>query len=128
MSARLAVVSRIWLTRTLTALTLTALVFCSSCAQLNQLLGGVGGGGVARALNPTVTASPVQLTRYPSMQLLGAYYCPLVITDAAARLGCGLVLGQQPPRERLVFEFGTNITVQNPNNIPIPALDILVAL
>lgn len=121
---------KVWLARTLSALLLCALALQTSCAQLNQILNGVGGGGggAARALNPTVTASPVRLMRYPSMQLLGSYYCPIVITEPAARLGCSLVLGAPPPREQLLFEFGTNITVQNPNNIPIPALDILVAL
>ena len=46
----------------------------------------------------------------------------------ALALLCAIVLGSPPPRDRLVFEFGTTITVANPNNIPIPALDVLLAL
>lgn len=62
------------------------------------------------------------------MPQLGAYYCPIVIENQIARLSCAIVLGSPPPRDRLVFEFGTTITVANPNNIPIPALDVLLAL
>lgn len=116
-----------WLGRALGLLLFASLSVLPGCAVLNQLLVGSGQGG-GRALNPTVTASPMQLVRTPSMQQLGAYYCPIVIENQIARLSCAIVLGSPPPRDRLVFEFGTTITVANPNNIPIPALDVLLAL
>ena len=28
----------------------------------------------------------------------------------------------------MVFEFATTVTIQNPNNVPIPALDLLLAM
>ena len=44
------------------------------------------------------------------------------------RMGCTIGLGSPPPQSQLVFEFGVPVTIKNPNNIPIPALDILLAL
>ena len=124
---------RLVLSRALGVLVLSSLAVLPGCAEFNGLVKQVGamnggGGGGTRALNPTVSATPMQLTRYPSMRQLGAYYCPIVINDQIARLGCAVALGQQPPRDSLVFQFGTTITVQNPNNIPIPALDVLLAV
>lgn len=107
---------------------LSMLVGVPGCSLLNQMLAGTNGAGVANALMPTVTATPVRLNRSPSMQQLGAYYCPQVINDPIARLGCAVALGAPPARGSLVFEFGTTVTVKNPNNIPVPALDVLLAL
>lgn len=98
----------------------------SGCALLNQMLGGGGGGG--QASPPTVTTSPMRLVRAPGLKQLGAYYCPTIITDTLARLGCQVALGPQPPQASLQFEFGTTINVHNPNNIPVPALDVLLAM
>lgn len=107
---------------------LALFVFTPGCAVLNKFLGGAGGAGGISATPPTVNASPVRLMRMPTLNQLGAYYCPLVITDQIARLGCAVALGSPPPRQQLVFDFGTTITIHNPNNIPVPALDVLVAL
>lgn len=99
------------------------------CALLNQFLGQGGGAqGVANLLNPRVSATPLRLSRSPSMQALGAYFCPQVINDPIARMGCSVALGSPPPREQMVFEFATTVTIQNPNNVPIPALDLLLAM
>lgn len=120
-----------WLGRLLGVLCLASVLSASGCAEINRVMNNLGVGGAAgavKAINPTVTASPVQLSRYPSMRLLASYYCPIVITDTAARLGCSIILGAPPPREQLVFEFGTNITIQNPNNFPVPALDVLLSM
>lgn len=113
------------------AVVLGAALGSSGCALVNQVLGGVGqGGGVGgvNALPPTVNAQPLRLTRTPTLRDLGAYYCPQVITDPIARLGCTVAVGAPPQRDSLVFEFATLVTVKNPNNIPVPALDILLAL
>lgn len=121
---------RFRMSRALGVLLLSTLVGLSGCAELNQVLrqvGGSGGGG-GQASPPTVTATPMQLVRYPNMNQLGAYYCPVVIRDQIARLGCTVALGPPPPRDQLVFQFGTTITVRNPNNIPVPALDVLLAV
>lgn len=112
----------------LTMLLLSTLVAVPGCSLLNQMLAGSNGVGGVSALAPTVNATPVRLNRSPSMQQLGAYFCPQVINDPIARLGCTVALGAPPSRAQLVFEFGTTVTVHNPNNIPVPALDVLLAL
>ncbi len=120
-----------WLRRALGVLIVSSLAVLPGCAELNKVLqqvGGVGGAGGSNAQNPTVTATPMQLTRYPNMNQLGAYYCPVVIQDQIARLGCAVAIGPPPPRDQLVFQFGTTITVRNPNNFPVPALDVLLAV
>lgn len=109
---------------------LALLLIAPGCAEFNRLMAGAVANGVQqqRANPPTVTAGSPQLVRGPSMQLLAAYYCPKVITDRMLRMGCTIGLGSPPPQSQLVFEFGVPVTIKNPNNIPIPALDILLAL
>ena len=77
---------------------------------------------------PTVAASTLALTKRPSINQLAAYYCPTVITDPLLRLGCTLTLGSPPPRSLLAFQFGIHLDIKNPNNTPVPALDVLLAL
>lgn len=108
-------------------LLLPCLVGAPGCNMLNQLFSN-NGPAAQPAKRPTVVATPMALQRSPTLMQLAAYYCPYVITDQIARLGCTVALGSAPPREALVFQFGTGITVQNPNNIPVPALDVLVAM
>lgn len=106
------------------------LVLSSGCAELNRMMQGAMANGIQqqRANPPVVTAGNPQLVRAPSLQLLAAYYCPQVITDRMLRMGCTIGLGAPPPQSQLVFEFGVPVTIKNPNNIPIPALDILLGL
>jgi hypothetical protein len=110
-------------------LLLSTLAAMSGCAELNQLLQATNGaGGLSNLKAPQVSATPMRLTRAPSLALLGAYYCPTVINDPIARLGCRVALGPQPSPQQLQFEFGTTVTIKNPNNVPIPALDVLLAM
>src|SRR5438270_11470252 len=111
----------------LLALPLVLALPLAGCAELNQFLNGAGGAG-QRAVAPTVQASPVQLRRWPSLSDLAAYYCPQVTDNPVARMACSVAFGPTPPASRLAFEFGMTITAHNPNNIPIPALDVLLAL
>ncbi|MFO0579968.1 MAG: hypothetical protein U1A78_38845 [Polyangia bacterium] len=99
----------------------------TGCALVNQVLSGQGG-AAARAVLPNVQAGQPSLVRSPSLQSLAAYYCPTVVQDQIVRLGCTVALGPQPARDLLVFEFGVPITIANPNNVPIPALDVLLGL
>ena len=112
----------------LSLLLLSSLVVAPGCAEINKLLGGMGNTAGAVLQPPRVTAQPLRLTRTPSLQQLGAYYCPIVIADQMARLACAVAIGSPPPRDSLVFQFGTSVTVHNTNNVPVPALDILLAL
>jgi hypothetical protein len=109
-------------------LLLAGLSALSGCAEINQLLQATQGGALSNFKSPQVTATPVRLTRAPTLAQLGAYYCPTVIREPIARLGCAVALGPQPAPQQLQFEFGTNVTVHNPNNVPVPALDLLLAL
>ena len=118
-----------WVARGLRLALLTLVVSTApGCTYLNQFLGSGGVQGVANLLAPRVNATPLRLSRAPSMQALGAYYCPQVINDPIARMGCAVVIGPPPPQNQLVFEFATTVTIQNPNNVPIPALDVLLAM
>lgn len=118
----------IWASRGLRVAVLALVISTApGCALLNQFIGG-GAQGVANLIAPNVSATPLRLSRAPSMMALGAYYCPQVINDPIARMGCAVAIGSPPPREQLVFEFSTTVTIQNPNNVPIPALDVLLAM
>ncbi len=82
----------------------------------------------AEELAPEVEVIGPSLRRYPSINNLAAYYCPLVINDPIVALGCAVALGPPPPPSAMAFEFGLTMNVFNPNDFPVPALDVLVAL
>ncbi len=108
--------------RSLSALLLIPfLLVLSSCELLEALEQNVEN-------PPTVSASALQMTRRPSLTQLAAYYCPTVITDSTLRLLCAITLGSPPPTSQLAFHFGIHILITNPNNVPVPALDVLLAL
>jgi hypothetical protein len=109
---------------------LVMLAVVPGCTMFNRMVQNAVGGGAQqqRANPPVVTAGSPQLVRAPSMQSLAAYYCPQVITDRMLRMGCTIGLGSPPPQNQLEFEFAVPVTIKNPNNIPVPALDILLAL
>ncbi len=75
---------------------------------------------------PAVQASQLQLRKRPSITQLASYYCPIVITDPMLRLGCAFL--PSVTQADLAFQFGISITMHNPNNVPVPALDVLLAL
>lgn len=115
----------------LQAAIITSLLCCAlvGCNLLGTALPGTGiPGADQKAVAPTIQTSGVELLRYPDPRALAAYYCPMVIDNPMMRLGCGVALGQPPAMSQLVFEFGIGITAKNPNNIPIPALDVLLAM
>jgi len=105
------------------AYTVAVLIF-GGCDQLLQHLPDAAG----TEQPPAVTATPITLRHGPSLGDLGAYYCPLVVNDPFVRLGCAVALGPQPRRNSLVFEFGFTMNIHNPNDFPVPAADVLVAL
>jgi hypothetical protein len=99
----------------------------AGCAELNAFLSSGGGAAVDPKMLPAVQTSEPALRRSPAMQQLAAYYCPRVIGNPIAALGCSALGGPPSPRQ-LEFEFGMTVTVKNPNNVPIPMLDVLLAL
>lgn len=95
----------------------------ASCDQfLNQLPGR------GAELAPEVRVGTLQLRHGPSLGQLAAYYCPKVIDDPIVRVGCAVALGVPPPRSSMAFEFGITLNIHNPNDIPVPTADVLVAL
>lgn len=114
----------------LSSLLLVLSMVSSGCTMFNQLVQGAVGSGIQqqRANPPVVTAGSPQLVRAPTLQSLAAYYCPQVVTDRMLRMGCTIGLGSPPPQQQLQFEFAVPVTIKNPNNIPVPALDVLLAL
>lgn len=109
---------------------LVFLCVAPGCSMFNKLVAGAVGNGIQeqRANPPIVSAGSPQLVRAPALQSLAAYYCPQVISDRMLRMGCTIGLGSPPPQNQLQFEFAVPVTIKNPNNIPVPALDILLAL
>lgn len=109
--------------RVATWMTLPVLAMTASCDQfLNQLP------GATPELAPEVKVGALTLEHGPSIGQLAAYYCPEVVDDPLVALGCAAVLGSPPPKSRLAFEFGVVINIHNPNDIPVPTADVLVAL
>ncbi len=79
-------------------------------------------------LTPEVQVSEPTLKYGPSLSQLAAYYCPQVVDDPLVALGCEVSIGPKPAKSSMAFEFGLAITIKNPNDVPVPALDLLVAL
>ncbi|TNF26974.1 MAG: hypothetical protein EP329_20295 [Deltaproteobacteria bacterium] len=96
------------------------------CDQLLQALDD--NSTLGAELAPEVEVGALELRHEPSLGQLGAYYCPKVIDDALVALGCSVALGSPPPKSQLVFEFGVVVNIHNPNDIPVPAADVLLAL
>ncbi|HMU38058.1 MAG TPA: hypothetical protein PKE31_03520 [Pseudomonadota bacterium] len=109
---------------------LSLIGFSSGCSMFNRMMTDAMGRKIneARANPPVVTAGSPQLVRAPTLAALAAYYCPQVVTDRLLRLGCTVAVGAPPSQQQLEFEFAVPVTIKNPNNVPVPALDVLLAL
>ena len=101
------------------ALAVTPLLGLGGCGLLDEL-------DPSSATAPAVQASQLQLRRRPTIIQLASYYCPIVITDRMLQLGC-LLLPKVTAAD-LGFQFGISIMLHNPNNVPVPALDVLLGL
>ncbi len=106
----------------LCALTLSLLVL-PGCELL-----GAGGGGAPSRLLPSLDMGTPVLTRSPSIGDIAAFYCPELLGDPISALACSATLGPPPPEELLRFDFDLVFQVDNPNDIPVPATEILAAI
>lgn len=97
-----------------------------AAAGCDELLSALPGG--AAELAPDVSVGALELRHSPALDDLGAYYCPRVIDDFILSQACTIAFGPPPPKSALAFEFGVVINMLNPNDIPVPALDVLVGL
>lgn len=78
-----------------------------SCELANSL------GSTAKM--PTIAYKQTSLVKYPSATKLGLY-------------ACGGICGAVPAKEELAFDFETTFSLQNPNDLPIPTLAMLMAV
>jgi len=90
----------------------------------DQLLSGLSNPELA----PEVEVGTLQLRRAPSIVNLAAYYCPKISSDPVVQVTCRVALGPPPPKSALAFEFGITLNLHNPNDIPVPTADVLLAL
>ncbi len=111
--------------RSLSLATLCAMSLSTAgCAEiLNQLRSGQGTGSPIRPPEPPrVTVQQVRLTRAPRNEHIAMHFC----TRVAPPIVCS-VLGPVPTREDLQFQFTTDLDFENPNQIPLPLVEILAA-
>jgi hypothetical protein len=77
---------------------------------------------------PEVAVGTLALRRSPSVGMLAAYYCPKISSDPIVQVSCRVVLGPQPAKSQLAFEFGIVLNMHNPNDVPVPTADVLLGL
>ncbi|MFO0746131.1 MAG: hypothetical protein U1F43_10715 [Myxococcota bacterium] len=77
---------------------------------------------------PDVNVGSLELRHGPSIGNLAAYYCPKISSDPIVQVSCRVALGNPPPKSSLSFEFGIVLNLHNPNDVPIPTADVLLAL
>ena len=109
--------------RTLSVLLLSTLAATTSgCAELlHSLRSGQSTPAAIRPPEPPrVTVAAVRLTRAPRNEQIAMYFC----TRVAPPIICQ-IFGQLPTREDLQFQFTTDLDFQNPNQIPLPLVEIL---
>ncbi len=95
--------------------------------DLADQLGGLGGQSSGTHDAPDVQTEGLELRSSPDLDQLAAYYCPSVLGGFAG-MGCAAMLGGSPDADELTFEVGVTLTLANPNDVPIPTLDLLVSL
>lgn len=103
----------------------------AGCEVLQAVIDASEEAGVTQPVQldpPKVTTTGVELRRRPGLTSLGAYYCPKLLGGDIGSIGCTLALGAAPAKSALRFDFGLPLKIENSNNVPVPALDVLVAL
>ncbi|MDP3275162.1 MAG: hypothetical protein Q8Q09_08210 [Deltaproteobacteria bacterium] len=122
---------RTTIARALVGLTLsTAALSQTSCAEvLNQLRSGQGTGAMRPPDPPQVTVAAVRLTRAPRNEQIANYFCQRALNQSLGPLA-GMVcqvFGPAPRPEDMQFQFTTDLDFRNPNQIPLPLVEILAA-
>jgi hypothetical protein len=112
----------------LSLIVLTLSLLTSGCAQLSSILAGA-----AAIKVPGVSLKQVSLAETPSQRMLAAYFCPRVLKErlnlgVAADLICTQSFGPALPTEQMKVSFDVQVTVQNPNQIPIPLSSALTSV
>lgn len=99
---------------------LLGMLALTSCSKVPNLpLGGMGGG--VKPNPPEVSVHAVALISAPGNIALAKYFCPSVANSLLCR-----VFGSAPAAVDLKFVFDVDLEVQNPNDIPLPAVEAMV--
>jgi hypothetical protein len=79
---------------------------------------------------PTVQYQGAALAQAPSQEMMAAYYCPQVVSDAlgVGAAACGYAFGAPPAASAMTVGFDLSFKVHNPNAFPIPVAEILTAV
>lgn len=94
------------------------------CEVLTNLLEGADGVSFS-APQVDLPKAEARLVRYPGVRQLGSWACLEALGDGA----CGLIPYYQRPSEaQLQFQFAVTFRIQNPNRVPVPTTELLVAL
>jgi hypothetical protein len=91
---------------------LTALCLCALSLGSCELANSLG----QSAKMPTITYKQTSLVKSPSAKKVGHYFCGSL---------CGSAV---PLKEDLQFDFETTFSLQNPNDVAIPTLAMLLAV
>jgi hypothetical protein len=103
---------------------LSLLVVLPGCEIVQGYLGDRDGDAI-RAPLVEMPDSQARLVKYPSVQQLGSWACQETLGD----LPCGLIPYYQTPIEaQLQFQFSVTFQISNPNRVPVPTTELLVAL
>lgn len=78
--------------------------------------------------DPIVKVGQLELTENPSFSELASYYCPQLYDTLLVEEACQLALGTAPLLEDLRFRFVLPLDVENPNDFPLPAVELLTIL
>jgi hypothetical protein len=90
------------------------------------LLGGEGGGGVIPD-PPSAGLTAVVLVERPTNEQVASWFChDLAGNSTVAGFGCDSAFGPQPRKPQMKFVFDTRFELSNPNNFPIPLVEILL--
>ena len=106
--------------RAMRSLFLPSVVLLSACAQLQNLAGS--GAAPKPPDPPKIVIVGVGLANHPGPEAIARALCPRV----APGLVCAALGGAPPPAE-LKIGFAVQLDVTNPNTIPLPLVEALVA-
>lgn len=105
--------------RAMRAVRLLPFLLLVSCAQLQSI---AGGGGAQAPVPPKIVIVEVGLSHHPGPDIVARALCPQV----APGLVCA-ALGGRPTSAELKIGFAVQLDVTNPNTIPLPLVEALVA-